>query len=139
MRNGQDVYVLGDLPVVPTIPVVDMERAKAFYRDTLGLKPVRLPDAKRDAVGALFEAGDGTLLVLHQQPTPANAAHALAGFWVEDLEAAVKELAGRGVKFEQYDLPGTKTDEGGIAESSSHKGAWFKDPEGNILGLGELP
>jgi predicted enzyme related to lactoylglutathione lyase len=130
--------MLGNAPVLTTIPVVDLERAKAFYGQTLGLNPVRMPNRDTNGIGALFEAGDGTLLALYPRPTPANADHTLASFWVEDLEAAIKELAARGINFEQYDLPGIKTDERGIAQADSMKGAWFKDPEGNILGLGEL-
>jgi len=63
----------------------------------------------------------------------------VAGWLVEDVDEAVEELRERGVTFEQYDMPGLKTDERGIADIEGVKGAWFKDPEGNILAITELP
>ena len=62
------------------------------------------------------------------------------GTWrVDDVAATVAELAERGVTFEQYDQPWFKTDERGIVELGPHKTAWFKDPDGNILNVGEGP
>jgi hypothetical protein len=74
-------------------------------------------------------------------PTPDNAGKSpatLASFEVEDAEATVGEMREKGVDFEEYDLPGLKT-EGGIAELGGVKGAWFKDPDGNILAVFEPP
>jgi len=73
----------------------------------------------------------------HAQPVPAGTAKSTyMSFDVANLEEAVKELRDRGVVFEEYDMPGLKTVDG-IAEIQGVKGAWFKDPDGNILALGE--
>jgi catechol 2,3-dioxygenase-like lactoylglutathione lyase family enzyme len=56
---------------------------------------------------------------------------------VDDLDRVVDELSAKGITFEQYDLPGLKTDERGIADAGNVKGAWFKDPDGNILNVGQ--
>jgi len=122
--------MLADAPVSPSIPASDVERAKRFYRDTVGLKVSIEMD---QAVG--FECG-GTQLYVYATPSAGQAAHTLAGWTVTDLEAEMAELRSRGVTFEEYDLPGIKTVDG-VAEAGGMRGAWFKDSEGNILGLME--
>ena len=67
-----------------------------------------------------------------------TAQHTLGAFMVQDIDATVAELRGKGVTFEDYDLPGLKT-VNGIAELGGIRGAWFKDPEGNILSVVQLP
>lgn len=117
--------------VMPTLPVTDLERARDFYEGKLGLKCVS------DDEGMLvFEAGDHTYLSVYERPTPTVADQTVAEFTVDDVEATVRELQGAGVKFEEYDLPHLKT-KNGIALLGDVKGAWFKDPFGNILGVGE--
>jgi catechol 2,3-dioxygenase-like lactoylglutathione lyase family enzyme len=125
--------MLGNLPVAPTIPVTDMKRAREFYEGVLGLTV-----KKENKMGLLLEAGEGTMLYLYQRG-PSTADHTLAAFTVPDIEKTVDELTEKGVTFEQYDLPGLKTNEKGIAisEGEGEKGAWFKDPDGNILAVGE--
>jgi catechol 2,3-dioxygenase-like lactoylglutathione lyase family enzyme len=114
-------------PMMATLPASDFERAKAWYRDKLGLTPVRdLP------VGADYEVGGATFGLYPSEFAGTNQATA-AGFYVDDVEATVDELSAKGVVFEQYDLPGLKTNEKGIAELGPYQGAWFKDSEGNIL------
>jgi len=73
------------------------------------------------------------------QRGPSNAEHTLAAFSVEDVEQTVRDLAARGVVFEQYDFPGVKTDAHGIASMGEGKVAWFKDTEGNILAVSTAP
>jgi hypothetical protein len=68
-----------------------------------------------------------------------HAQHTLASWEVDDIASVVDELEARGVVFEKYDLPGLKTDEQGIADLGSTKAAWFKDPDGNILNVGQAP
>lgn len=114
-----------------TIAVTDLERARKFYEGTLGFKPM---DERSD--GVRYEAGKGTWFLVYPSEFAGTAKSTYMTFEVEDLATAVKELRGRGVVFEEYDLPGLKTVEG-IAEIQGVRGAWFKDPDGNILAVGE--
>jgi len=125
--------MLGDKPVAPTIPVTDLAKAKAFYQGKLGLSL-----EKEMPAGITFKAGGNTYLYLYKRGQ-STADHTLASFLVEDIEAAVNELSAKGIVFEQYDFPGFKTNEKGIAVmgDEGEKGAWFKDPDGNILAIGE--
>jgi catechol 2,3-dioxygenase-like lactoylglutathione lyase family enzyme len=125
--------MLSDSPVMPTIPVTDINRAIDFYANKLGLKRSSMAVEKDSA---LFDAGKGTMLYLYQRP-PSKAEHTLASFQVENLEKIMEELLGRGVMFEHYDMPGLKTDEKGVVVSEGMKACWFKDPDGNILGIVE--
>ena len=119
--------------VMATIPATDLERAKAWYRDKLGLEP------KQDIGGeggAVYSAGDAQFLLYQSQFAGTNQATA-ASWVVDDLEATVKDLRSRGVTFEEYDFPGLTTVDG-IAETPEGKGAWFKDSEGNILAVSDM-
>lgn len=122
--------MLAETPLNAVIPVGDIERAKHFYGDTLGLK---LIEDREDTV--LFESGDSRF-VLYTTPSGGQAAHTLAGWVVGDLDAEMAELRSRGITFEEYDQPGLKT-ENGVAEGAGMRGAWFKDSEGNILSLAQ--
>jgi catechol 2,3-dioxygenase-like lactoylglutathione lyase family enzyme len=130
--------MLDDARIDPTIPVVDMKRARRFYHDTLGLKELDLPDPRFADDNAYFQIGDCTRMLLYKRAERTKAEHTAAVFTVDDVEQTVDELTNRGVRFEQYDLPGIKTDKRGIARSNGMKGAWFKDSEGNILGVTEI-
>ena len=125
--------MLGNKIVYPTLPVVDISRARKFYEDKLGLKVL----AEDQSPGLVLGAGKGTLLYIYQRGQT-KADHTVVEFEVDDIEAEVKELRSRGVQFEEYDMPemGIKTVDG-IASMGDMKGAWFKDTEGNILALGE--
>jgi catechol 2,3-dioxygenase-like lactoylglutathione lyase family enzyme len=116
---------------VPTLAVSDMDRAKEFYGGTLGLM------AKEErADGIRYEAGEGTVLLVYPSQFAGTAKSTYMAFQVSDLDQAVEELRGRGVVFEEYDMPGLKT-VNGIAEVQGIRGAWFKDPDGNILSVGQ--
>jgi hypothetical protein len=78
------------------------------------------------------------MLALYPRDTLTKADHTVAGWVVDDIEAVVDALIKRGVVFEQYDMPGMKTDERGIATLGPGKSAWFKDTEGNILSIFEV-
>jgi len=123
--------MLTNAQVMPTIPVTDINKSIDFYANKLGLKRSAM-ETEKD--GALFEAGKGTMLYLYQRP-PSHAEHTLASFSVDDLEQTMDELIQKGVTFEHYDMPGLKTDEKGIADNDGMKACWFKDPDGNILGI----
>ena len=117
--------------ISPVLPATDIERAKRFYSETLGLS-----EAENGEPGGLtFECGEGTSLYIYERG-PVKVEHTLASFDVEDLEAEMEELRGRGVVFEEYDLPGLKTISG-VADMDGYKAAWFKDSEGNILAIGQ--
>jgi len=111
------------------IPAKDVDRARTFYEEKLGFKP-----AKEQAGGVVYEFGGHTACFLY--PTPnAGTSRASQAFWqVDDVEREVAELKARGVTFEEYDMPGMKT-ENGIVTAGGAKAAWFKDTEGNILAV----
>ncbi len=116
----------------PTLPAVDLFRARKFYETQLGLK-IEMADENGFAV----RVGDCRMYLYKRGPTKAD--HTVATFEVQDTEAEVKELKNKGVKFEEYDMPafGLKT-VNSIATMGGTKSAWFKDSEGNILGIVEM-
>ena len=115
--------------VHPTLPVVDLERAKKFYEEKLGLKVIKTDPSP----GALLQAGEGTSIYIYQREAT-KADHTAASFTVKDVEATVKGLKAKGVVFEDVDVPGLKTVDG-VFTMGDIKGAWFKDTEGNILAV----
>jgi catechol 2,3-dioxygenase-like lactoylglutathione lyase family enzyme len=129
--------MLSNATIYPTLPVVDIKRARSFYEQKLGLKMV-----DEDPMGGLtFVAGNCRLYLYQRGATKAD--HTVAFFQVENIENEVKELKNKGVKFEEYDMPQMKIKTvNGIATNGEGdnmmKTAWFKDTEGNILGLGQM-
>lgn len=121
--------MLGNNAAVATIAVKDIERAKKFYENTLGLKP--LDSTQKQVVN--YKTGKSKILVYTSQFAGSNKATA-ATWELDDVESAVSDLKSRGVKFEHYDFPGM-TLKGDIHVSGGFKAAWFKDPDGNILAL----
>jgi predicted enzyme related to lactoylglutathione lyase len=119
--------------IAAVVPVSDIEAAIRFYGDTLGLvlkeRRSDLPENRE----AEFEAGDGTLLV-YESVGAGQSRHTVAGFRVDDVDAAVRSLRERGVVFEEYDLPDLKTVDG-VASVGDVRAAWCKDPDGNILAV----
>ena len=112
-----------------TLPAQNMERARKFYEQKLGLTPEQAsPDG-----GVIFKTGNTGFLVFPSSGK-ASGDHTQIGLEVTDIVAAVNELKKNGVKLEEYDLPGFKT-EGGVVNMGEEKAAWFKDSEGNLLGL----
>jgi catechol 2,3-dioxygenase-like lactoylglutathione lyase family enzyme len=123
--------MLSKARVAATLPAKDIARAKAFY-EKLGFKPAQeMPDQ-----GVIYECAQGTGFLVFPSYGEASGSHTQINFEVPDVEAEVKDLRGRGVKFEEYDLPGFKTNNG-IAEIAGIKGAWFKDTEGNLIAIGQ--
>ena len=122
--------MLGKFKVVATIPVTDLDRAKAFYGDTLGLTATETtPFAVR------YACGGGTELSIFKRG-PSKADHTLAHFEVDDVVAIVAALRGKGVEFLEYDGPGLKT-VNHVCVLGAEKAAWFKDTEGNYLCIHE--
>ncbi|OGO33286.1 MAG: hypothetical protein A2Z29_05290 [Chloroflexi bacterium RBG_16_56_11] len=126
--------MLKNARVTATLPAVDLKRARKFYEEKLGLKVIK----EDPSPGITLEAGKGTTLYVYQRGAT-KADHTVAEFTVDDVEAEVKNLKARGVKFEEYNIPGMgiKT-VNGIATMDGFKGAWFKDTEGNILGISSM-
>ncbi|MGF9662625.1 MULTISPECIES: VOC family protein [Micrococcaceae] len=112
------------------LPVKDMDRAREFYEKSLGLKAKGLLDADT----FIFTSDGNTALELLRRPDLPASEHTAVSFEVADLDAEMKDLEGHGVRFEDYDLPGLKT-ENHIATSDHDRCAWFTDTEGNILCL----
>jgi catechol 2,3-dioxygenase-like lactoylglutathione lyase family enzyme len=122
--------MLADSPIHPVLLAVDLDAAREFYGTKLGL-PV-LVDRGDEAVE--FSCGQGTKLVVTNSTTGTADSQTQAGWIVEDLEATLAELRGRGVKIEDYDLPGFKTLEG-IADFGFARMAFIVDPGGNALAI----
>jgi catechol 2,3-dioxygenase-like lactoylglutathione lyase family enzyme len=129
LRNGR---------VATRIPAQDLARARAWYAEKLGLEPV---EEREGGLRYVCAAGEFALFESAGRP---SGDHTQMGWEVDDIEATVRELRGRGVVFEEYDFPGFKTVDG-IADiegnypskGTGERGAWFRDSEGNMLGIGQ--
>lgn len=124
--------------VATRLPAKDLERAKAFYAEKLGLEPV---EEREGGLRYVCAAGE---FALFESAGAASGDHTQMGWEVDDIEATVRELQARGVLFEEYDVPGLKTVdaiadvEGNYpSKGTSERGAWFRDSEGNMLGIGQ--
>jgi catechol 2,3-dioxygenase-like lactoylglutathione lyase family enzyme len=123
--------MLLNAPMIPYIPVADVERAREFYEQIVGLVP-----KQEYAGGVIYECGKGSWVFLYPS-AGAGTSKASQAFWqVDDVVAEVAELRARGVVFEEYDMPGLKTEDG-IATGGGAKTAWFKDTEGNIMAVSQ--
>jgi catechol 2,3-dioxygenase-like lactoylglutathione lyase family enzyme len=131
--------MLKQATVATRLPVRDLARAEAFYAEKLGLLPT-----ERRPGGIRYECAAGEF-ALFESSGEASGTHTQMGWEVADIDAVVRDLRSRGVVFEEYDLPGLRTrdgighvegnypSEGGIGE----RAAWFRDSEGNLLGIGQ--
>ena len=119
-----------DTKAFSSFAVDDLQKARGFYGETLGLKTSMLDE--ENGVMSLDLAGDRTTLI-YTKPDYTPATYTILNFPVDDVDKAVDELAGRGVSFERYD--GFDQDEKGIARGMGPTIAWFKDPAGNILAV----
>ena len=116
---------------VVTLPATDLDRAKAWYASVLGLEPVSLDESG----DAWYESGGSRFLLYASTFAGTNQATA-AGIEVDDVDASVAELRARGASFEEYDFGDAfRTVDGIVTAADGRKLAWFKDSEGNILGL----
>jgi catechol 2,3-dioxygenase-like lactoylglutathione lyase family enzyme len=125
--------------VAARLPAQDLERAKSFYRDKLALTP------SEERLGGLrYRCGNGWFSLFESAGAPSGN-HTQLAWEVDDIDATVAQLRARGVVFEEYDLPGLTT-VNGIAEVAGNypsrggvgeKAAWFRDSEGNLLGIGQ--
>lgn len=123
--------MLAHASVTTMLPVIDMARARAFYETRLGLTPGGFrADGK-----FVYQVG-GSTLALFPKPEGTKAEHTAISFQVADIAATLAALERAGVVFEDYDLPGFKT-EGHVCVLGAEKAAWFKDSEGNYLCIHE--
>jgi catechol 2,3-dioxygenase-like lactoylglutathione lyase family enzyme len=122
--------MLSQCRVAATLPFHGLQAAMDFYTRKLGLSVT----AGSVNDGYLeFQCGQGSVLQVFESDS-AKSDDTGATFEVADLAKEMAELRARGVRFEDYDLPGVKT-VNGVATMDGHRGAWFKDPAGNVLGL----
>ena len=123
--------MLGQADATPMIAVKDLDRARKFYAETLGL------DTTEAIGGEVLEvkSGDTLINVYRSEFAGTNQATALT-FDVDDIEEEVRELKTRGIFFQHYDMPGMER-RGDVFVAEGVKTAWFKDPDGNILSLFE--
>lgn len=130
--------MLNEGRVATRLPAQDLTRARAFYAEKLGLEPVE------ERQGGLRYVCAGGEFALFESAGGASGDHTQMGWEVDDIEATVADLRSRGVTFEEYDLPGLRTVDG-IADIEGNypskgigeRGAWFRDSEGNMLGIGQ--
>ena len=115
-------------PAYAVLPAEDLNRGLVFYRDVLGLEISDVSDSE-----FFIHAGSGTKVLVYKRART-SAEHTVLTFPVEDLRKTVDEIRGRGVNFEDYDMPGLVTHDG-IAEYEGGYGAWFTDTEGNIINI----
>ena len=130
--------MLGDRNVIATLPVGDMKRARDFYENTLGLK--QAPGMPEGADAIVYQAGNSGVLVYQSAYAGTNQATAASWGVGDDFDAIVGDLRKKGVPFERYDdLPDT-TREGDIHTfgGGGMKSVWFKDPDGNIISVGNM-
>ena len=123
--------MLGTRNAVPNLAVKDLDRARTFYIDTLGLEEV---DQEGDEL-IVLKSGDSAVSVYRSDYAGTNKATAVT--WaVDDIDAEVSALKQKGIMFEHYDMPGLAL-EGDVHVGDGMKIAWFKDPDGNILNIVE--
>ena len=124
------IKMLGDKDAAANIAVKNLETAKKFYEDTLGLTQM---GAEGQEV-IVFKSGNSTVNVYRSQYAGTNQATALTWMVGKDIEGVVQQLKAKGIIFEHYDMPGV-TREGDVHIAGDMKVAWFKDPDGNILNI----
>jgi catechol 2,3-dioxygenase-like lactoylglutathione lyase family enzyme len=124
--------------VATRLPAQDLGRARAFYADKLGLEPL-----EERPGGLLYRCGTG-FFALFESAGTASGTHTQMGWEVTAIFATLAALRSRGVVFEEYDLPGLETRDGVAriqgnypSKGTGEYGAWFRDSEGNLLGIGQ--
>lgn len=123
--------MLGDKKTYSTLPVSDLDAARRFYEETLGLQPDMVTEG-----GVMYGSG-GTQFFVYPSRTRA-AGHTQMSWRVSDIKSEVAALKAKGIRFEHYEIPGLPM-EGDIAHSGPEVWtAWFKDPDGNLLGLTQI-
>ena len=123
--------MLSDKNTYTTIPVSDLQQAQRFYGETLGLKALMVTEG-----GVMYGSG-GTQFFVYPSGHKASG-HTQMSWRVPDIKAEVASLREKGIRFEEFDLPGVKTVDGIAQSGPSVWTAWFHDPDGNLLGLTQI-
>ncbi len=126
-----------NLAVAPAYTILlstDLEASRAFYRDKLGLRLLREDHGEADS-RLVFEAGEGTRIIISESTTGTSDTQTQCAFRVPDIRAAIRELEARGVRIEQYVAPDPVTDEDGVADMHHSWAAWFIDPSPNCIAI----
>ncbi len=123
--------MLADRKALATVPVKSLAKARPFYERTLGLQPIGTSEPGVQN----YRAGDSTIVVYESAFAGTNQATAVTWPLGDDLEPVVRDLKAKGVAFEHYDLPGI-TLQGDVHVAGRTRVAWFKDPDGNIINIG---
>ncbi len=129
---------LGEFPVAGVLRAEDIARARTFYTEVLGLKAM---EASGPSSEGMYTAGGGTMVMIYERPGMPAPQNTTLGFGVavDKFDEVIADLRGRGVVFEDYDLPdiGLKTVDG-VGDYDGAKVAWFKDTEGNIINIASM-
>jgi len=134
-RAEQEVAVADFVTAFAVLAASDLQRARAWYAEKLGLDPVMSIDNGTD----VYMIG-GTQVLIYETPSAGTARNTAMGVVVADLRGAMAELRSRGVVFEEYDLEDGPTTVDGVAgDEATGMAAWFTDSEGNIVNLVQLP
>jgi catechol 2,3-dioxygenase-like lactoylglutathione lyase family enzyme len=123
--------MIADKQTYTTLPVSDVERARRFYRDLLGMREEIVTEG-----GVMYGSGGTRFFVFPSRYRAAG--HTQMSWQVGNIKHEVAELKGKGIKFEEFDLPGIKSVEGIVQSGPNVWTAWFKDPDGNLLGLTQV-
>jgi catechol 2,3-dioxygenase-like lactoylglutathione lyase family enzyme len=123
--------VLSDKRTYATIPVSDIDRAQRFYGETLGLHADMVTEG-----GVMYGSG-GTQFFVYPSRYKASG-HTQMSWLAPDIKTVVADLKAKGIKFEEFDLPGIKSVDGIVQSGPNVWTAWFKDPDGNLLGLTQI-
>jgi catechol 2,3-dioxygenase-like lactoylglutathione lyase family enzyme len=126
----KDIRMLGNKDAASNVAVKNLETAKKFYEEILGLTPVGTEGDE----AVVFKSGNSTVYVYKSQYAGTNKATAISWVVGESIEEVVQQLKAKGVTFEHYDMPGV-TRNGDVHVADDMKVAWFKDPDGNILNI----
>ncbi len=124
--------MLHERRVHATLPVQDLATARDFWEGRLGFHPL-----EEYPTAVIYAGAGGSVFAISRASARAAGGNTQMAFTVPDIEAEVAELGRTGIAFEAYDLPGLRT-VGGIAELGGNRVAWFKDPDGNVIGLVQL-
>jgi len=128
---------LSDSKAGATLAVSDLARARSFYEEKLGLKPQQDMSAEDGGGAVIYGAGEGTEILVYTSDYAGTNRATAVSFDVADLDAEVDDLAGKGVEFERYPDLG-ELDDRGIHSFEGGRGVWFKDPDGNIISVGQF-
>jgi predicted enzyme related to lactoylglutathione lyase len=115
--------------VTANVPAGDLNRARQFYAEKLGLTPY----SEFEGLMLLYRTAGGTIFSIYETEYAGQAGHTIAQWHVDDVDAEVRDLKAKGVAFEQYDMPGVEWNDSVASMPGMGKAAWFKDSEGNIL------